>query len=140
MGLLIALLVACYVVVVSFVGALQKIPVLVSSGRLGISTIPILLLISTLALVYSFVTNDFSVRYVAENSNLSMPVNYTWVAFYAGNSGSLLFITLVLSILCVIVVLSSFKKLPHSIPFTTGLLGIVLTFFFGGDSIFGQST
>ena len=129
MGLLIALLVACYVVVVSFVGALQKIPVLVSSGRLGISTIPILLLISTLALVYSFVTNDFSVRYVAENSNLSMPVNYTWVAFYAGNSGSLLFITLVLSILCVIVVLSSFKKLPHSIPFTTGLLGIVLTFF-----------
>lgn len=35
-----------------------------------VSTVPILLIVSTIALVYAFVIPDFSVRYVAENSSL----------------------------------------------------------------------
>lgn len=128
-ALLIAMVVAIYVVVGSFLGASQRAPELILSARYGFYTIPFLLFISTLALVYSFVTHDFSVRYVAENSNLSMPWAYTWVAFYAGNAGSLLFIALVFSVLSVIAVLSIRRSLPYTTPYTVSLLALVLGFF-----------
>ena len=127
----IALLVAGYVSVASFLGAWKRLPSLVLSARYGLFTVPILLLVPTVALVYAFVNHDFSVRYVAENSNLAMPVNYSWVALYAGNAGSLLFIALVFSVLSVLVVVGMAKRLPYIAPYTTGLMALLLTFFLG---------
>ena len=127
----IALVVAVYVVVASFLGAWRRVPTLVLSGRYGFFTLPVLLLTSTTALVYAFVNNDFSVQYVAENSNLAMPVNYTWVALYAGNAGSLLFIAVVFSALSVLAVVSMARRLPHTTPYATGLMALVLTFLLG---------
>ena len=130
-ALLIALLVAGYVAVASFLGAWRKIPELTASGRYALYTLPALLLVSSMALVYAFVNNDFSVRYVAENSNLSMPKAYTWVAFYAGNAGSLLFLAVVFSLLAVAAVLTIRRRLPYSAPYATGLMALVLTFLLG---------
>lgn len=127
----IAFLVAAYVAVASFLGGARREPVLVLSGRYGLFTVPVLLSVSTAALIYAFVTNDFSVKYVAENSNLAMPVNYTWVAFYAGNAGSLLFIALVFAILSVLTTFGLSRRLPFTAPYATGLLALILTFFLG---------
>ncbi len=81
MALVIALLVTVYVVVASFLGAWRRIPELSTSGRYGLYTVPVLLGVSTLVVVQAFARNDFSVRYVAENSNLAMPKAYTaWPA------------------------------------------------------------
>ena len=55
--------------------------------------------ISSICLVYAFVTNDFSIKYVFNHSSLSMDPAYTWVAMYAGNEGSLLYIALIISCL-----------------------------------------
>ncbi len=131
LALLLALLVTCYVVVASFLGAWQRIPALILSGRYGLYTVPVLLAISSAALVYAFVNNDFSVRYVAENSSLAMPVKYTWVAFYAGNAGSLLFIAGAFSVLSVLALFTLVKRLPYTAPFSTGLMALVLAFFLG---------
>ena len=131
MALLIAFLAAIYVVVASFLGAYRRIPELTVSGRYSFYSIPVLLAISTIALVYAFVRSDFTVRYVAENSNLAMPKAYTWVAFYAGNSGSLLFLTIVFSVLATLAVLSIRKKLPYTAPYATGIMAVVLVFFLG---------
>ena len=130
-ALLIALAVAGYVAVASFLGAWRNVPELTTSARYALYTVPFLLLVATLALVYAFVNNDFSVRYVAENSNLAMPSIYTWVAFYAGNAGSLLYIALLFSVLSVVAVLSIRRRLPHTVPYATGLMALVLTFFLG---------
>ena len=92
---------------------------------------PVLLLVAALAVTYAFINNDFSVRYVAENSNLSMPRAYTWVALYAGNAGSLLFLAMVFSILASLAVLTIRNKLPYTAPYSTGLMALVLTFFLG---------
>lgn len=127
--LTVALVVAAFGAVGSFAGVWRRVPELVESARYGLYTTPFLLLISTLALVYAFVTNDFSVRYVAENSNLAMPQVYTWVAFYAGNSGSMLYIALVFSVLVVLAVLSMRRKLPGTTPYAMGMMALVLTFF-----------
>ena len=94
-------------------------------------TVPILLLISTLALVSAFVSHDFSVRYVVENSSLALPNIYTWVALYAGNSGSLLFIATIFGVISVVASVGLARKLPYTAPYATGVMAIVLTFFLG---------
>ena len=42
------------------------------------------------ALAWSFISNDFSVAYVAQNSNTSLPVGYRFAAVWGGHEGSLL--------------------------------------------------
>ncbi len=128
-SLVIALVVVAYAAIGSLVGAWQRVPELVASARYGLLTVPLLLLVSALALVYSFVAHDFSVRYVAEHSNLAMPSVYTWVAFYAGNEGSLLYLALAFSALTVLAVLSIRKRLPYTAPYATGVMALVLAFF-----------
>ncbi len=129
LSLLLALMVGCYSTLACISAAFLRINNLASSGRYSLYTIPILLLVSSATLVNAFVTNDFSVKYVAENSSLSMPHSYTWVAMYAGNAGSLLFLTLVLSIVSAIAVAVTFRSLPHTGTFAAGILALTLTFF-----------
>ena len=131
LALPIAFVVSGYVAASSFLGAWLRIPTLVLSARYGLFTVPVLLLVSTSALVFAFVSNDFSVRYVAENSNLAMPDRYTWVAFYAGNAGSLLFLALTFSLLSTVAVVTMARRLPYTAPFATGLMALVLAFFLG---------
>ena len=131
MALLVAMIVTAYVVLASFAGSWRRIPELTTSGRYGFYTVPILLMVSTTALIYAFVVRDFSVRYVAENSSLAMPRIYTWVAFYSGNSGSLLFLAVILSITSVIAVLTIRKRLPYTSPYATGIMALILLFFLG---------
>lgn len=130
-ALAIGFVVAAYVAVASFAGGLRRIPELAVSGRHGLYSIPFILAVAVGALMYAFVNNDFSVRYVAENSNLAMPQIYTWVALYAGNAGSLLFIALVFSVLASIAALTIRRSLPHTTPFAIGIMALVLTFFLG---------
>ena len=127
----IALVVAVYVAAASFIGAYRGLPALALSARYGLYTLPLLLGVSTAALVYAFVTDDFSVRYVAENSNLAMPDRYTWVALYAGNSGSLLFIAVTFSAVAAVAAAGLSRKLSFTAPFATGLMAVVLAFFIG---------
>ena len=129
LALVIALVVTAYAAIGSFIGAWQRIPDLTASARYGFYSVPVLLLVSTVALVYAFVTRDFGVRYVAENSNLAMPHIYTWVAFYAGNAGSLLYLALVLAVVSAIAVLTIRKRLPNTTPYALGTMALILLFF-----------
>ncbi len=127
----VAFALSIYISISAFVGGIKKIPELIVSARWGMYSLPFLLLLAISALVTAFVNNDFSVRYVAENSNLAMPQQYTWVALYAGNAGSLLFIAIVFSVLAVLATLTIRKSLPHTTPYALGLMALVLTFFLG---------
>ncbi|NBC47381.1 MAG: heme lyase CcmF/NrfE family subunit [Gammaproteobacteria bacterium] len=49
-------------------------------------------------LTYSFLTHDFSVRYVAQNSNTQLPTQYLFSAVWGGHEGSLLLWALTLSL------------------------------------------
>ncbi len=131
MALVISLVVALYAGLASFVGAARRVPELAASGRYAFYTVPILLTVSTVALIYGFVARDFSIRYVAENSNLAMPEIYTWVALYAGNSGSLLFLAIVYSAMAVIAVAMARRRLPYTAPYATGIMALFLAFFLG---------
>ena len=128
-GLVTALLAAGYGAFASILGGVLRIKDLSASGRYALYSMPLLLLVPTIALVNAFVSNDFSVRYVAENSNLAMPKAYTWVAMYAGNAGSLLFLALVLAIVSAIAVSGVSRRMPHTGAYASGILMFTLTFF-----------
>ncbi len=54
-----------------------------------------MIFISCVTLIALFLSNDFSNIYVFNHSSLDMNRALTFVAFYAGNEGSLLYILLV---------------------------------------------
>ena len=73
-------------------------------------------------LVYSFVNNDFSVLYVARNSNSHLPLFYRVAALWGAHEGSLLLWILILSIWSVAVAAFS-RQLPLS--FSSRVLGVM---------------
>ena len=56
-----------------------------------------LVLLSSLVLWRALITDDFSLRFVWENSSLDLPLFYKFAAFWGGREGSLLFWELILS-------------------------------------------
>ncbi|MGH7869846.1 MAG: cytochrome c biogenesis protein CcsA, partial [Candidatus Dormibacteraceae bacterium] len=68
-------------------------------GRWGFYTAAALVLFSSLFLVIALATNDFSLAYVTEHSERSLPLALKLAAFYGGQEGSLLYWTAVLCVL-----------------------------------------
>jgi len=76
-------------------------------------------------LVYAFVTNDFSVQYVAQNSNSQLPLQYRIAGAWGGHEGSLLLWILMLGLWMSAVSLFS-THLPESMAARVlGVLGLV---------------
>ena len=72
---------------------------LLMSSRFSTYSGFVLMIFSTICLIFAFVNHDYSIQYVADHSSNAMPMIYTWIAFYSGNEGSLLFICASLSVL-----------------------------------------
>ncbi|WP_045760629.1 heme lyase CcmF/NrfE family subunit [Xanthomonas albilineans] len=80
-------------------------------------------------LTCAFVTGDFSVAYVADNSNALLPLVYRYSAVWGAHEGSLLLWTLILALWTSAVALSS-RRLPTSVVARViGTLALVSTGF-----------
>jgi cytochrome c-type biogenesis protein CcmF len=75
--------------------------------------------------VYSFVTNDFSVLYVAQNSNSALPLHYRVAGAWGGHEGSLLLWTLMLGVWMTAVSLFSAHLPEEMVARVLGVMGIV---------------
>ena len=126
-----ALALAAYSAVASFAGAKVRQAALVVSGQRANYMAVVALGVAVLALVAAFLSNDFGIRYVAEHSNLAMPRIYTWVAFYAGNEGSLLFVAFALSGMAALSMAMTRRRAGAQRAYANGVLMLILTFFLG---------
>ncbi len=127
--LLLALALSAYAAIGSLVGQVRGVPVLIQSSRSAAYLTVLVLLVATLSLVSAFINRDFEIAYVARHSDLAMAGRFTWVAFYAGNEGSLLFIAFVLSAMSGIAIWRAPVKVRDTLPYTTAILMLVLAFF-----------
>lgn len=94
----ISLYAACALTMVfSFIGIFRLKALGELARRANLASI-VAIIISTLALVWSFVGNDFRLAYVARNSARNLPLIYKVSALWAGQSGSLLLWLLVVSL------------------------------------------
>ena len=130
-ALYLAMVLAVYGATGSLLGKLRSSPYLLDSARHAVYMVPMILAVATFSLVMSFLRHDFRVEYVAAHSNLAMNPAYTWVAIYAGNEGSLLYIAFTLSVLVAVMVALAPKSIADSLPYTSAILMAVVMFFIG---------
>ena len=113
-ALILSLCLAVVLATVPMIGSLNNTPGWVALARpaaLGQFTF---LLISFACLVNAFLSNDFSVLYVAQNGNSQLPIIYKISAVWGAHEGSLLLWALILGTWTVAVSLFS-RKLPAEV-------------------------
>ncbi len=76
-------------------------------------------------LIYSFIANDFSVLYIAENSNSALPLFYRVSAMWGAHEGSLLLWIFLLACWTVAVAIGVSRMPPRFAARVLGVLGIV---------------
>ena len=96
--LVVALCMAVAQATIPLVGAYKNNVNWMAVGRTAASGQFLFLLISFACLTYSFIVNDFSVLYVANNSNTSLPIHYRFSAVWGAHEGSLLLWVLALAV------------------------------------------
>lgn len=128
-SLWIALALASYAGLGSVLGKVRGSPALVESSQSALYLTVLALFVATLSLVVSFVSQDFQLAYVARHSDLAMQPYLTWVAFYAGNEGSLLFIAFALSVMSAIAIWKAPARVRDTLPYTAAALMVILVFF-----------
>ena len=76
-------------------------------------------------LVYAFVTNDFSVSYVASNSNSHLPLYYRVAGTWGGHEGSLLLWVQILAIWMLAVTMFSRQLPEETVARVLGVMGLI---------------
>jgi len=104
------------------VGAWRGKPVWMSVARPAVTGQFVFVATAFACLVYAFVNDDFSVLYVARNSNSHLPLFYHVAAVWGAHEGSLLLWILILAIWSVAVAAFS-RQLPLS--FSSRVLGVM---------------
>ena len=89
----------------------------------------LMIFISCVSLITLFLSNDFTNIYVFNNSSLDMNRALTFVAFYAGNEGSLLYILLVHATLSGCLLFFSSEKIKSSLAYSCGILSLISSFY-----------
>jgi len=124
-ALILALLLACVQCVLPVVGASRGNTALMAVARPAVAGQAVFIVLAFAILTYAFVTQDFSVAYVAQNSNLALPWYYRFSAVWGAHEGSLLLWLLILNVWSVAVAACS-RKLPDAlIARVLGVLGFI---------------
>ena len=113
-SLILAFCLASIMIVIPMAGAVQNNQLWMSLCRPLSSGIWVFMMLSFICLAYAFLNDDFSVNYVARNSNSLLPERYKFTAIWGGHEGSLLLWVLILSSWSYAVSLFS-KNLPLDI-------------------------
>ena len=124
-SLILALLVALALGTFPIVGAASGNAVWMGLARPLARTQFLLIAIAFACLAYAFASMDYSVAYVATNSNSKLPIQFRIAAVWGGHEGSLLLWAMILSIWTVAVSLFS-KHLPDDMRARIlGVMGLI---------------
>jgi cytochrome c-type biogenesis protein CcmF len=127
--LLVALLLAVYGATAAAIGGREARPALVESAQRAALGVFALVSAAVLVLVYALLTFDFSVRYVASNTNLGTPFYYRITALWGALEGSIVLWAWILSIYTLIVILRHRTSAAQLYPWVLTVMLGVLAFF-----------
>jgi cytochrome c-type biogenesis protein CcmF len=129
LAILLAFCLAIYAAVASIVGRIKRKPFLIVSGGRAVYSVWLLVALASAILVRALLTSDFRFSYVAEHSNLTMPILYKFAAWWGGQEGSLLFWSFLLSSYASVVVFSNRRRHREIMPWVVAVLATIQTFF-----------
>ena len=126
-GLSVALALAfCLLAVcLALAAARGRNPAHLAAARNAMLAIAALVSLGMAILIHAFVTSDFSVAYVAQNSNLALPMLYKITAAWGAHEGSLLLWAWYLAVLSGAAVVIHWRDHPLSMPWIIATLALV---------------
>jgi cytochrome c-type biogenesis protein CcmF len=101
------------------------------SSRNGMYATTALLALALLALLATFLDDQFQIRYVAQHSNKALPPYLKASAVWAGQEGSLLLWSFLQALFAALVVSHPSRQARPLIPWTSTCLGFITAFFTG---------
>jgi cytochrome c-type biogenesis protein CcmF len=122
LALILACVVSLVLGVLPLIGAQRQREDWIALARPGAQAVAVLVLASFAALSWAFLHDDFSVLYVAQNSNSLLPSMYRFGAVWGGHEGSLLLWAAMLALWMLAVSVFS-GSLPE--PFVARVLGVL---------------
>ncbi|HWP00655.1 MAG TPA: heme lyase CcmF/NrfE family subunit [Methylococcus sp.] len=124
-ALIMALLMALLQGTFPLLGAAQGVEVWMRVAKPAGRAQFLFLLVSFLCLAASFVTNDFSLEYVARNSNSALPLYYRIAAVWGAHEGSMLLWALILGLWTVAVTIFSRSLAEEFLARVLSIMGLV---------------
>ena len=127
--LVVALGLALYGSTSAALGAYWNRPVLVLSAQRAAIGIFVLILAAMALMIYAFLTFDFSVRYVAINTNRGTPFYYRITALWGALEGSIILWSSMLAFYTLLVIRRYRSRQPEFYPWVISVMMGVLSFF-----------
>ena len=134
LSLILAFCFAVYSVLASIIGKWRSKPFLLVSGQRAVYTVWALVTTASAILVYSLISGDYRMAYVAAHSNKAMPLQYKFAAWWGGQEGSLLFWAFLLATYSAVVVFTNRRKFRDMMPWVTMVLMTTMAFFLTLDT------
>src|SRR5580765_1315722 len=128
--LLLATFVVCsYAAVISVVGARRRSWRLVESGIGAFYLVAALMTAASAVIVNAFLSDDFSIKYVAHYSDSVQPIFYKITSYWGGLDGSIMFWVFMLSLFGSAAVYVNRERHRELIPYVVAIISIVEMFF-----------
>ena len=124
-----AFIVCAYAIAVSVAGARRRSLQLVESGVGAFYSVTALMTLASAIIVYAFVTEDYSIRYVDRYSDSVQPLFYKLTSYWGGLDGSIMFWVFLLSVFGAIAVKTNRESQRELIPYVVAVVGAVQLFF-----------
>ena len=128
-ALLLAFIVAVYAFLAGIAGIITRRTLLTKSARNAGMFVFFLVTFAVVSLEFFFFTDNFSLAYVAQHSNRALPLFYKFAALWAGQEGSLLWWSWLLSTYAFFVLFLNRKKHPELMPYVGVVIAGVQIFF-----------
>ncbi|HEV8345361.1 MAG TPA: cytochrome c-type biogenesis CcmF C-terminal domain-containing protein [Vicinamibacterales bacterium] len=128
--LLLATFVVCtYAAAVSIAGARRRSRRLIESGIGAFYLVAALMTVASAVIINAFLTDDFSIRYVAHYSDSVQPLFYKITSYWGGLDGSIMFWVFLLSLFGSAAVYVNRERHRELIPYVVAVISIVQMFF-----------
>ena len=102
---------------------------LAAGAQGGLILVAALYTLSMVAMIYAFITKDFSLKIVSDNASTELPAHYSFTAIYADKAGSVFFWGWLVSLFTVILTFQKRNKYKPLMPYAVSILSVILAFF-----------
>ena len=127
--LLAALVMGGFAMVLSFWAGWQQNAVMVNVGRRAFYAATAMIVLAGAVLEWALLSHDFSLAYVTEHTDLSVPTALVAAGFYGGQEGSLLYWVMILGVLGSISLVASASLGVRLAAYAAGVMAAIVSFF-----------
>src|SRR6476661_2224729 len=127
--LLTAFVVCAYAASISIAGARRRSRRLIESGVGAFYLTAAVMVAASAVMIYSFVTNDYTIKYVQHYSDSVQPIFYKITSYWGGLDGSIMFWVFMLSLFGSAAVYVNRERHRELIPYVVATISSVQMFF-----------